>query len=388
MTSSNLPAKPKQPPLPVLLETAGQAANDAAARYRFDDYRSRRAANTLRRQDADLALFAEFLYLSRVSFVGELSRDPEAWRGVTWGLAEAFVKWMLKEGYAVASVNVRLSTVKTYARLAFQAGVLDAETHALIRAVQGYSQREKRRIDRSRPQQRVGLKKESPVAIAPEQARQLKTARGGSPQDWRDALLMCLLLDHGLRVGEVAGLQASALDVEAGLLRFFRPKVGKTQTHQLSRDTLAAARAYAPLIAGENRTPAKIKPVQAPSENRPAPGAPLLRRSLKNGKLGKGGMTERAITQRVNVLGKPLGLFGLSAHDCRHYWATTAARSGSDPFSLQQAGGWSSLAMPRRYVEDDKVANQGIKLGSDVGISSTRKEVSPQRTQRSQRKNK
>ena len=344
MSSSNLPAKPKQPPLPVLLEQAGQAANDAAARYRFDDYRSRRAAHTLRRQDAGLALFAEFLYLSRVSFVGELKRDPEAWRGVTWGLAEAFVKWMLKEGYAVASVNVRLSTVKTYARLAFQAGVLSAETHALIRAVQGYSQREKRRIDRARPQQRVGLKKENPVAITPEQARQLKTGNDDSPQGKRDALLMCLLLDHGLRVGEVSGLQVSALDVEAGLLRFFRPKVGKTQVHQLSRDTLAAARAYAPLIAGQ------------------APAAPLLHRSLKNGKLGQGGMTERAITQRVNTLGKPLGLFGLSAHDCRHYWATTAARSGSDPFSLQQAGGWSSLAMPRRYVEDDAVANRGIRL--------------------------
>src|SRR5512145_486102 len=138
--------------------------------------------------------------------------------------------------------------MKTYARLAFQAGALTAEAHALIRAVQGYSQREKRRLDQQRPKQRVGLKKESPVAITPEQARQLKTAHDDSPQGKRDALLMCLLLDHGLRVGEVAGLQFSALYVEAGMLRFFRPKVGKTQVHQLSRDTLAAARAYAPLL--------------------------------------------------------------------------------------------------------------------------------------------
>lgn len=344
MPTSNLPAKPSQPPLPVLLEQAGQAADEAAARHRFTDYRSRRAAHTLRRQDADLALFAEFLYLRRVSYVGELNADPGAWRGVTWGLVEAFVKWMLKEGYAVASVNVRLSTVKTYARLAFQAGALSAETHALIRAVQGYSQREKRRIDQKRPQLRVGLKKESPVAITPEQARRLKSAHDDTPQGKRDALMMCLLLDHGLRVGEIAALTASTLDAQAGLLRFFRPKVGKKQTHRLSRDALASAHAYAPLIASL------------------PPTAPLLQRSLKNSRLGQGGMTERAITQRVNLLGKRAGIFGLSAHDCRHYWATAAARSGSDPFSLQQAGGWSSLSMPRRYVEDDAVANRGIRL--------------------------
>jgi integrase len=356
MSPSNLPAKPKQPPLPVMLEQAGQAADQAAARHRFADYRSRRAAHTVRRQDADLALFAEFLYTSRVSYVGELNRDPEAWRGVTWGLVEAFVKWMLKEGYAVASVNVRLSTVKTYARLAFQAGAVSAEAYALIRAVQGYSQREKRRLDQQRPHQRVGLKKAAPVSISPEQARLLKTAHEETPQGRRDALMMCLLLDHGLRVGELAGLPASSLDADAGLLRFFRPKVNKTQTHRLSRDALAAAHAYLPFLAGQPEVNTAPVPVQAP--------APLLRASLKNGQLGKAGMTERAITQRVNLLGRRIGLTGLSAHDCRHYWATAAARSGTDPFSLQQAGGWSSLAMPRRYVEDDAIANKGLRLDS------------------------
>ena len=60
-------------------------------------------------------------------------------------------------------------------------------------------------------------------------------------------------------------------------------------------------------------------------------------------------------------MGAALGIDGLSAHDLRHYWATTAAAK-TDPFSLQQAGGWSSLAMPRRYVEDAKIANEGVRL--------------------------
>jgi hypothetical protein len=57
-----LAIKPDQPLTTAdSLAEAGRAANAAAARHTFDDYRSRKAANTLRRQDAGLALFARYL---------------------------------------------------------------------------------------------------------------------------------------------------------------------------------------------------------------------------------------------------------------------------------------------------------------------------------------
>ena len=65
----------------------------------------------------------------------------------------------------------------------------------------------------------------------------------------RDALLMCLLLDHGLRVSEVADLQVTDLDLSRGLLRFYRRKVAVSQTHRLTSDTLRAAKCY--LDAGD-----------------------------------------------------------------------------------------------------------------------------------------
>lgn len=328
--------------LPGDLARAAESANRAAARHRFADYRQRRAEETLRRQDADLELFAGFLSGLNLEISGSLSSSPEAWRGITWGLVEAFVKWQLQEGYAVPSVNVRLSTLKTYARLAMQAGALSPQEYALIRSVRGYSLREQRRIDHRRPRQRLGLKKASPVPITAGQAEALKS-RPNTPQGRRDALMMCLLLDHGLRVGELAALVVEELDLPHGLLRFFRPKVGKIQTHRLSADALQAAQAY------------------AQSGDLPAQGC-LLRRSRKNETLGPAGMSERAITLRVKTLGEECGLFGLSAHDCRHHWATSAARHGTDPFSLQEAGGWSSLAMPRRYVTENEISNEGIKL--------------------------
>ncbi|HHY54616.1 MAG TPA: tyrosine-type recombinase/integrase, partial [Chloroflexi bacterium] len=70
----------------------------------------------------------------------------------------------------------------------------------------------------------------------------------------------------------------------------------------------------------------------------------------------------RAVSDRVRVLGEAVGLEGLSAHDCRHYWATRAASQGTDPFALRDAGGWSSLAMPSRYVEAAAIANERVKL--------------------------
>ena len=331
-----------QPLLPGdLVRMIGERANQYAADSRFVDYRSRRADQTLRRQDSDLVLFREFLAFVNIR-TGELSKEPSAWRPVTWGLVEAFVKWQIQQGYAIQSINVHLSSIKTYARLAMQAGILLPQEYALIRAVQGYSFREQNRIDAKRKITRIGLKKAEPVKLTPEQAAQLKQ-QPDTPQGRRDTFMMCLLLDHGLRVGEVAGLSVSDFDLQEQLLRFFRPKVNKEQVHHLTRDTLSALKAY------------------QSHEDKPKNGL-ILRRSLRNEELGKSGMSERAITARVCLLGEKIGVFGLSAHDCRHFWATSAARHGTDPFVLQEAGGWSSLAMPRRYVEDNAIANEGVKL--------------------------
>lgn len=351
-----IPLTPESPERDSLV-AAGRAANQQAARGAFGDYLARKADNTIRRQAADLARFADFL--DRVgeqveqrlgSALAEFAQDvadfpngPEpdasAWYGVTWGLVEAFRNWMVMEGDAMGSINVRLSTVKTYAKLATRAGALSAEENALIRTVTGYSHKEARRVNERRQASRRGAKKETAVHIGVELAKELKN-QPDTPQGRRDALLMCLLLDHGLRVGEVAGLQVSDFDLKAGEMRFFRPKVDKQQTHKLSSDTLRAA--YAWFYSGE-----------APKEG------PLLRGSRKGGKLDSVGMSERAITERVRVLGEVVGLAGLSAHDCRHYWATYWAGK-VDVLRLQEAGGWNSLAMPRRYVEESKIANEGM----------------------------
>ena len=43
---------------------------------------------------------------------------------------------------------------------------------------------------------------------------------------------MCLLLDHGLRVGEAVILDVKDFDLKVGVLTFYRPKVDKASSAQ------------------------------------------------------------------------------------------------------------------------------------------------------------
>jgi len=306
------------------LGNAGAAANRAAASHVFSAYAQRRPANTLRRQRADLDCFANCLASFGANVTQDLSSEPEAWAGITWGLVAAFVQWQLTQGYAIGSINVRLSTVKTYATLAMQTGTLSPTELAMIKTVSGFRHGEGRNVDAGRSTVRRGAKKAEATSVGAGQALALK-----DQADPRDALIMCILLDHGLRCGEIASLDVSAIDLAAGTMTFYRAKVHKTQTHRLSADTLRAA----------------MKHLATP----------------RSGSLFS--TTTREINRRVGELGQALGIERLSPHDARHYWATAAARGKTDPKSLQDAGGWTSPAMVLRYIESAAIANEGVRLG-------------------------
>jgi integrase len=315
-------------------------ASQVAASHTFNDYLSDKPNNTILAQLIDLGAFCDYLLEVGVTRTAEeLQTIPNKWAGIEWGQVKGFVKWLLKNGYSIATVNRRLSTVKVYCKLAKQAGAISTDTYLRIKDVTGYKPSSARNIDEKREVTRVGHKKAEPVHISDEQAEQLKR-QPDTPQGRRDRLLMCLLLDHGLRAGELSGLMVGDLNLNTGVMRFDRPKVSKEQNHKLSADTLRALRAY------------------IDSGDRPAEGY-LLRGSRKGGKLDGNGMNEIAITVRVKELAERIGLQGMSAHDCRHYWATKWAGK-VDVFRLQEAGGWSSLEMPRRYVARAEVANEGM----------------------------
>lgn len=342
----------------------GQLADDAARAGVFAEYQKDKPANTLRRQVGDFAVFARYLFdLTFYACTSEsdvhaqtkqhaaaLMSDPAEWARITFGIVSGFVQWQLQQGYAIDSINVRLATVKRYVSLAFQAGYIDADNAAKIASVRGFAYGKRAEVDKRRSADgqaiRKGAKKESAVTLTKTQRRALKT-QPDTPQGRRDALLMCLLLDHGLRCGEIAALDVSAFTLDdekrVGHFTFYRQKVRKTQTHDLTRDSYKAARAY---IAQDAPT-----------------GGKLLCASVKGGKLDKSGkgMSERAITKRVEYLGRILGIEGLSAHDGRHSAATEVARRKDVTLDrMVEMFGWNSPAMALTYIETAKRANEGI----------------------------
>jgi len=360
------------------LAAAGQIANQTASDYLFADYLQRRSKRTAQTQLAALVLWVEYLrevgaaatliararqWAQNVSSPTEQAKYaeyaaqqqqslliiysalysqhvPVAWQGVTWGLVEGFVKWLLRAGYSIASVNNRLSAIKVYTRLATKAGIIPPAEQALIREVKGYGLTEGKRVDEARPRTRVGHKKEEALVLTAEQARLLKIQHPSTPQGIRDRLLICLLLDLGIRASEVAGLKVEDF-AEPGYVIVYREKTDTTDRMKLSRDITQAMATYKPYLR---------------------PRGTLLRGSRKNGKLTDDVMSVRAVGSRIKILGRDiLGIWELSPHDLRHTWATHAARK-SNPFVLRDAGGWTNMHTPGRYVERSKVVNEGIQL--------------------------
>lgn len=194
---------------------------------------------------------------------------------------------------------------------------------------------ERRNIDRERTTTRVDPKKATPTLLNAGHAA-LLVAQPETRIGRRDAFMLYLFLELGLRCGELRNLEVQQLDLMTGILTFYREKVDKVQRHQLSPAALIAAMRYLPDVADQHYL---------------FPG-----RSDK--KTGHGlHLDERSINARVRLL-------GLSAcqHSRRMICATLAAANKTDVKALQDAGGWSSPAMPLRYIASSAIANQGIKL--------------------------
>ena len=314
----------------------------------FLEYKGNKSPHTLRRHEADLAKFTEYLTEKELP-VGDLFNDPPAWEDVNWHLVAGFQKWMLQQGYSVRTVNARLSAVKTYARLATRAGVLDEKTNGHIQSIEIYQ----RSAEKGRKLKRKGYKKPSPIELTVEQVRALKH-QPDTPQGHRDSLLMCLLIDHGLRPSEIADLQIENFDLVNKAFSYYRPTTNSEVTQELTPDTLMAAKVYL----------AEIKTNQGP----------LLVGSKKSGQLTWRGLSTRAITKRIALLGIEVGYyreveyttpkkgkrktrkFGtLSAYDCRNYAVTRDANSGRPLEWLMEKYGWTSQATPLNYIESDQI---------------------------------
>ena len=250
------------------------------------------------------------------------------------------------------TVNDRVSVVKVYMALVNQAGVIADSEILKLRGLRGYTRKEAKDTDAIREAHgiatRKGAKKSNATIISDEQVQALCQIQSNTPQARRDALLMCLLLDHGMRVSEVTLLRIENIDLVQRQITFYRPKTGRTSRHNLRGRAWNCLTEY---LAKDNRSERGV----------------LILSSCKTGALVQGkDMTIRAINQRVRKLGIAEGLKNLSPHDCRHYGATKA---GNDPdvslAGLMAWGGWSNPHSAAHYINHGSADNDGVNLGME-----------------------
>lgn len=292
----------------------------------FSTYHQTIAVNTLARQRNDLARLATFLTSQGIPVTGEqLLHQPNSWSQVTAVHLQTFIEHQLAQNFTPSTVNVRLATLRRYARLAYEAGVLEAERVREITAVSNLP------IDGTKKSTRRGHKKAAPILLTNEDAAYLKSPQTDHPQARRDALLFCLLLDHGLRASEAAALTWRHIELVNQIITIPRdPPDAQT----LSADTCSALENY------RHDYPKGMS----------APTGPLLLATTRALNNGRGGhlipntpLNRITISKRVALLGKYLDYTRkkqvtrhgrpatittgtLSASDCRAYWLSKHAQ--------------------------------------------------------------
>jgi integrase len=324
----------------------------------FAEYHRRKSPGTKEAQWDDLTIFSRYLSAAKIARRPEdLFSDPHAWAGMNESLLLGFRAWLLYEqppdaqgmlrGYAPSSVKRYLSTVKQYCRLAYLSGAIPYEEWLLIKEVKADSHAEAANIDADRRQKgiipRMSTKKAYAIPVDPQEFATLAHTTTSSPRlrerDFvltkRDELLICLLGEHGLRVGEVVALNTESINVRNKTLKVERPKSHRLDTLELMDATRAAAEQYLPLI-----------PEKGP-----------LFYGYQSHRISRQG-----INKRVGVLGDLAHIPDLSPHDLRHYWTKIVFQLGNPLSAIKRFGGWESGHMPLHYAQEYGVEVTGLKV--------------------------
>jgi site-specific recombinase XerD len=149
-----------------------------------------------------------------------------------------------------------------------------------------------------------------------------------SPSDARNQTLFMVLLDTGLRIGELVNLKVDDVHMDEGYLKV----MGKGKKERIVPIGNNAQRAL-------QRYLFRFRPKSANALNNNV----FLSNSSQP-------LTENSMKLMFSRLAHRSGVYRLHAHLCRHTFATRFLINGGDVFSLQQILGHSTLEMVRRYV--------------------------------------
>jgi len=172
----------------------------------------------------------------------------------------------------------------------------------------------------------------------------LKTCSGQDFESRRDAALIRILVDTGVRVSGLAGLRFSAEDDE------------KTDVF------LQAKRLRVILKGGDqwwvpigSRTATAIDRYLRSRARHPKASSPWLWLGVRNGNRGEH-FTDTGIRQMLERRGKQAGVQNANPHRFRHTFADKWLELGGNVDDLMNVAGWRSITMPLKYARGRGIA--------------------------------
>jgi len=162
-----------------------------------------------------------------------------------------------------------------------------------------------------------------------------------SNEGFRDYCLLLTLIDTGIRLSELASLNAVSIDYEQNLLKVMG-KGSKERFVPFGRRVAKALMKY--------QLKCRPEPVGTDNFWLRRDGQPLL---------------PKRIEKLISAYGKKAGLKRCYAHKLRHTSSVMYLRNGGDVFSLQRKLGHRSLVMTRHYsnLADSDVRAQHLRYG-------------------------
>jgi integrase len=381
-----------------LLGRAAEAADQVARERIFATHFDEKAPNTQRMYTAALAAFTRFLAAAQVQLTLSLAEEPRLWEKVSFGLVEAFKKWLLREGYSVKTVNDYVGVLKTYAALAQQAGMISAEALLAIQRVSRLSGKradnvELRRRADGTPTRR-GRKKAAAVYFEEDHQELLSrlfAQPDDTPQGRRDLVALRLLFDLGIRPGEAIALRLSDLDLPRRRIQVRHYKTGNAPEYLECTPALTEAlvvylecrrdwKRYharpcqehdAPLLVQsrrskllfEERDLEEAREAERKEQGRPQEPDEKKKRERKRPLPASSDWSTQHLWDRVHQLSLAAGLPPLASYDARHQWTYDVVMGETPHPVILKAGGWKAGSrMVERYYGLHEVANKGVKF--------------------------
>ena len=228
---------------------------------------------------------------------------------LTRELVQAHIAGMLTAGSEPNTARLRLASLRAFTRWLVADGEIDADPLLGMRPPK--------------------LTTKVIESLTDDQLRLLlKACQGKTLRDRRDEAIVRLMLETGLRAGEVIALQTTDLDLPRGLVTVRRGKGGKGRIAPFSSQAAAALDRY--LRARRNHPRAQDRPLWVG--------------------VGGKGFGYHGLNDTLRDRARAAGIEGFHLHLLRHTAATRWLRARGSEQGLMAVAGWSTRSMIDRYT--------------------------------------